>query len=117
MIKNKDVKKHLKGDIKTFKKEAKEDRELIKKLDKKPKKEYKKDHHKDKHKKQDPKKHEPKKKAAKIEKVMHEWKEGELHSGSKRGPVVKNQKQAVAIALSEAKRAGEKVKPKNKKKK
>ncbi len=35
---------------------------------------------------------------------MEEWKEGELHSGSKEGPVVKNQKQAVAIALSEARK-------------
>jgi hypothetical protein len=33
---------------------------------------------------------------------MHEFKEGSLHSGSKKGPVVKNQKQAVAIAMSEA---------------
>ena len=37
----------------------------------------------------------------KTEKVMQEWKSGTLHSG-KRGPVVKNQKQAIAIALSEA---------------
>lgn len=44
------------------------------------------------------------KKEKKVKKVMHEWKEGDLHSGSKKGPVVKNQKQAVAIALSEAKR-------------
>lgn len=33
--------------------------------------------------------------------VMHKWKAGQLHSGSKRGPVVKNQKQAIAIMLSE----------------
>lgn len=33
--------------------------------------------------------------------VMHEWGQGELHSGSKSGPVVKNQKQAEAIAFSE----------------
>ena len=38
----------------------------------------------------------------KIKKVMHEEKEGKLHSGSKKGPLVKNKKQAVAIALSEA---------------
>jgi hypothetical protein len=44
------------------------------------------------------------KKQAKVSKVMHEWGEGKLHSGSKKGPVVKNQKQAVAIALSEARR-------------
>jgi hypothetical protein len=33
--------------------------------------------------------------------VMHEFKRGELHSGSPRGPVVTNRKQAIAIALSE----------------
>ena len=33
--------------------------------------------------------------------VMPKFKRGELHSGSKTGPVVKNQKQAVAIMLSE----------------
>lgn len=37
----------------------------------------------------------------KVGKVMHEYKEGTLHSG-KKGPVVKSQKQAIAIALSEA---------------
>tara|TARA_R110000822_G_scaffold103283_3_gene229896 strand:- start:48 stop:218 length:171 start_codon:yes stop_codon:yes gene_type:complete len=37
----------------------------------------------------------------KVKKVMGEFKEGTLHSG-KGGKVVKNQKQAVAIALSEA---------------
>lgn len=41
----------------------------------------------------------------KVEKVMHEFKTGALHSGSKKGPVVKNRKQAIAIALSEAKKA------------
>lgn len=49
----------------------------------------------------------------KVEKVMHEWKEGELHSGSKKGPKVSSQKQAVAIALSEARKAGAKI-PKKK---
>ena len=33
---------------------------------------------------------------------MGEFKSGELHSGGKKGPVVKNPKQAIAIALSEA---------------
>ena len=37
----------------------------------------------------------------KVGKVMREFKKGELHSG-KKGPVVKNPKQAIAIALSEA---------------
>lgn len=41
---------------------------------------------------------------AKIKKTMGEWKSGTLHSGSKKGPVVKSQKQAVAIALSQARR-------------
>jgi hypothetical protein len=38
----------------------------------------------------------------KIARVMREFKEGKLHSGSKQGPVVKNREQAIAIALSEA---------------
>ena len=33
--------------------------------------------------------------------VMHKWKTGKLHSGSKKGPVVHNRKQAIAIMLSE----------------
>jgi len=41
-------------------------------------------------------------KKAKVKKVMDEWKAGTLHSGSKKGPVVKSQKQAVAIALSQS---------------
>ena len=41
---------------------------------------------------------------AKVAKVMHEWGKGELRSGSDRGPRVKSQKQAVAIALSEARK-------------
>lgn len=36
-----------------------------------------------------------------MKKTMEEFKEGELHSGSKNGPVVKNRKQAIAIGLSE----------------
>jgi hypothetical protein len=42
-------------------------------------------------------------------KVMHKWKTGKLHSGSKKGPIVKSQPQAVAIMLSE-KRAEKKGK-------
>jgi len=49
----------------------------------------------------------------KIEKVMHEFKEGELKSSS--GDKVTNRKQAVAIGISEAKEDGLKV-PKQKKK-
>jgi hypothetical protein len=37
----------------------------------------------------------------KVQKVMHEFKHNELHSGSKKGPAVKSRKQAIAIALSE----------------
>lgn len=35
---------------------------------------------------------------------MHKFKHGELHSGSKKGPKVKNRKQAIAIMLSEKKK-------------
>ena len=38
----------------------------------------------------------------KVEVVLKEYKEGKLHSGSKKGPVVKSKKQAVAIAMSES---------------
>lgn len=37
----------------------------------------------------------------KVEKVMHEYKHGQLHSGSKHGPKVTSRDQAVAIAMSE----------------
>jgi len=40
----------------------------------------------------------------KVKKVMHEFKHGELHSGSKKGPKVKSREQAIAIALSEARK-------------
>ena len=40
----------------------------------------------------------------KVTKVMKEFKEGKLHSGSKKGPEVKSRKQAIAIALSEARK-------------
>lgn len=42
---------------------------------------------------------------AKVKKVMKEYKADKLHSGSKKGPLVKNPKQALAIALSEARRS------------
>ncbi len=44
----------------------------------------------------------------KVERVMKEFKEGELHSGSKEGPKVEDKKQAIAIALSEADKANKK---------
>lgn len=50
-----------------------------------------------------------KKGEAKIAKVMGEFASGKLHSGSKKGPEVKNPKQAVAIAMSEARKAGAKM--------
>lgn len=42
------------------------------------------------------------KKQAKVAVVMEEFKEGKLHSGSKKGPVVTKPKQALAIALTKA---------------
>ncbi|MGA7237349.1 MAG: DUF6496 domain-containing protein [Bryobacteraceae bacterium] len=50
---------------------------------------------------------------AKVGKVMHEYKHGQLKSGGK--AKVKNRKQAVAIALSEARKSGAKVAPPKKK--
>ena len=48
-------------------------------------------------------------KKAKIAKVMKEFKAGTQNSGSSRGPVVKGKKQAVAIALSQAKMSNKKM--------
>ena len=39
-----------------------------------------------------------------VKSVMHEYKAGKLHSGSKKGPVVTGRKQAIAIALSESRK-------------
>jgi uncharacterized protein DUF6496 len=52
-----------------------------------------------------------KKARSKVKKVMHERKKGTLRSGS--GRKVKSRKQAIAIGLAEARRAGAKV-PKKK---
>ena len=49
----------------------------------------------------------------KVERAMHEMKHGQLKSG-RSGKTVKNRKQAIAIGLSEARRAGGKV-PRRKK--
>lgn len=49
-----------------------------------------------------------KKAPEKLKKVMHEYAEGKLHSGSKHGPKVKSAKQALAIGFSEARRAKKK---------
>lgn len=48
--------------------------------------------------------------ARKVRKVMHEFKRGDLKSGGS-GKRVKRRKQAIAIALSEARQAGAKVPP------
>ncbi len=55
-----------------------------------------------------------KKSQDKIEKVMHEFKEGTLKSGKNgKGGKVRNRKQAVAIGISEARKAGGKIPSKN----
>ena len=51
-----------------------------------------------------------KKAQEKVEAAMHEFKEGTLKSGGS-GRKVKNPKQAIAIGLSEARKAGGKVPP------
>ena len=53
----------------------------------------------------------PSKAQKKVAKVMREYGKGELHSGSKKGPVVKSRKQAIAIAMSEAGMTMPKKKP------
>ena len=97
--KKKNIKKtvvsHLKKDITDFKKEMSEDKKLINKFGHK---------HKD-DKKKDPKPRNKTGKRDKVRIVMEEFKEGKLHSGSKKGPVVTNPKQALAIAISESKRS------------
>lgn len=42
-----------------------------------------------------------------YDEVMHKFKKGNLHSGSKHGKKVTNRKQAIAIMLSEKRKAGE----------
>ena len=42
---------------------------------------------------------------AKMKKTLGEFKRGKLRSGSKRGPKVKDRAQAIAIAISQAKKA------------
>lgn len=44
----------------------------------------------------------------KENKVFKEYGEKKLHSGSKKGPIVKNRRQAIAIALDEGRRASKK---------
>lgn len=40
-----------------------------------------------------------------YDEVMSKWKRGQLHSGSKTGPKVKNRREAIAIMLSEKRAA------------
>ena len=56
-----------------------------------------------------------KKASEKVEKAMHERKEGTLKSG-RSGKKVTSKKQAIAIGLSEARKAGGKVPKKSSKK-
>jgi hypothetical protein len=47
-----------------------------------------------------------------YQEVLHKFKHGELHSGSKTGPKVKSRKQAIAIMLSEKRKGtGENERP------
>ena len=43
--------------------------------------------------------------------VMHKFKHGKLHSGSKKGPKVKSRKQAIAIMMSEKRKEKKGEKP------
>jgi hypothetical protein len=52
-----------------------------------------------------------------VKDEMHKFKQGELHSGSSKGKIVTNRKQAIAISLSEARKAGVDVSPSKKRKK
>jgi hypothetical protein len=53
----------------------------------------------------------------KIAKVMKEFAQDKLHSGSKKGPLVTDKSQALAIGYSEAKEAKKKMKKKKMKSK
>jgi hypothetical protein len=53
----------------------------------------------------------PKVNTKKVSTVMGEWKSGRLHGG-KNGPIVSNRKQAIAIALSEGRKAAKAKKKK-----
>lgn len=50
----------------------------------------------------------------KMKQEMHKFKAGQLHSGSKKGPVVKSRKQAIAIALNESGQSRRNKKSRNK---
>lgn len=109
MSKMKKVIAHLKSDSAMFKREAKEDRKLIGSL-KKEHKSHEMREKKDEKKKPKPVKIAKAKRASKIKTVMKEFGKGMLHAGSKKGPVVTNPKQALAIGYSEARRSKKKRK-------
>lgn len=50
------------------------------------------------------------KEKSKIRSVLREFKKKDLHSGSKKGPIVKKKSQALAIALSESRKVGKRKK-------
>lgn len=79
----KKVVKHLKDDMKMFDREKSEDKKLVKKLKKADR---------------------VKREEEVISDDMERYAKGKLHSGSKKGPVVTNPKQAIAISLSVAKK-------------
>ena len=72
-----------------------------KKSEKAPKDKKSPEHKKDGHKKVS-------KKVDKIAKSMKEFSKNELHSGSKKGPLVKNKSQALAIGYSEKRKQDKK---------
>jgi len=118
---NKKLSKHIKHDKKILKRHEHADKKLMKSIRDADHAERKK--HKvsakgmcpSEHVKHFAKKHHSKKSSkgkGKIKKVLKEFKEGKLHSGSKKGPIVKSRAQGIAIALSEARKAGAKIKKK-----
>ena len=58
-----------------------------------------------------------KKKKARMGEEMKKFYHNKLHSGSKKGPIVKEKSQGIAIAMSEAGESKKKAKKKHKKKK
>ena len=105
-----DVLKHLKDDKKTFKEESSDDTKLIKKIKGAAMKQTSKKMEKAGKKAAKTLKKEVAagKKEEKVAKVMREFKAKKLHSSSKKGPIVKEKSQAIAIALSEARKAAKK---------